>query len=65
MDWIATPIQIQKLSCKPMQTWCWCLKDFDGMFAIAIYDRNKEELFIARDRAGKKPLYYYLRWKKN
>jgi asparagine synthase (glutamine-hydrolysing) len=36
-----------------------CLDDFDGMFALAIYDRNKNELFIARDRAGKKPLYYY------
>jgi asparagine synthase (glutamine-hydrolysing) len=36
-----------------------CLRDFDGMFAFVIYDREKEELFIARDRAGKKPLYYY------
>jgi asparagine synthase (glutamine-hydrolysing) len=36
-----------------------CLADFDGMFAIAIYDRNKNELFLARDRAGKKSLYYY------
>lgn len=36
-----------------------CMNDFDGMFAIAIYDREKQELFIARDRAGKKPLYYY------
>ena len=31
----------------------------DGMFAIAIYDRNKHRLIIARDRVGKKPLYYY------
>lgn len=29
------------------------------MFALVIYDREKQELFIARDRAGKKPLYYY------
>lgn len=36
-----------------------CLQDFDGMFALTIYDRKKNELFIARDRAGKKPLYYY------
>jgi asparagine synthase (glutamine-hydrolysing) len=36
-----------------------CLDDFDGMFALAIYDRKKNELFLARDRAGKKPLYYY------
>ena len=36
-----------------------CLKEFDGMFALIIFDRSKKELFIARDRAGKKPLYYY------
>ena len=36
-----------------------CLNDFDGMFAIAIYDRNKQHLFLARDRAGKKPIYYF------
>lgn len=38
-----------------------CLSEFDGMFALAIYDNRKHELFIARDRAGKKPLYYYLK----
>ena len=31
----------------------------DGMFAFVIYDKNKKELFFARDRAGKKPLYIY------
>lgn len=36
-----------------------CLADFDGMFALAIYDKERNELFLARDRAGKKPLYLY------
>ena len=36
-----------------------CLQEFDGMFALAIYDRINQQLFLARDRAGKKPLYYY------
>lgn len=32
---------------------------FIGMFALIIYDKNKEELICLRDRAGVKPLYYY------
>ena len=37
-----------------------CVSKFNGMFAIALYDFNSGDLFIARDRAGEKPLYYYL-----
>ena len=36
-----------------------CFQFFDGMFAIAIYDIRCDKLILARDRVGKKPLYYY------
>jgi asparagine synthase (glutamine-hydrolysing) len=35
-----------------------CVQKLRGMFAFAIWDRAKGEVFIARDRIGKKPLYY-------
>lgn len=34
-------------------------KKLRGMFAFAIYDKNKGEIFIARDHFGIKPFYYY------
>jgi asparagine synthase (glutamine-hydrolysing) len=37
-----------------------CLKKLNGIFALAIYDIQEKELFIARDQFGVKPLYLYL-----
>lgn len=44
--------------------WCYvkwgveCLNKLNGMFSFAVYEKNKNKIFLCRDRLGKKPLYY-------
>ncbi len=42
------------------QTWGLdCVRHFEGMWAFALFDTYKNQLFLSRDRFGEKPLYYW------
>ncbi len=41
-----------------------CISHLEGMFAIALWDEHQKRLLLARDRIGKKPLYYMVNGKK-
>jgi len=41
-----------------------CLEKLNGCFSLCLYDSNRKALFLARDRLGIKPLYYYFDGKK-
>ncbi|HMX77298.1 MAG TPA: asparagine synthase (glutamine-hydrolyzing) [Chitinophagaceae bacterium] len=44
-----------------MQWGISCIEKFTGMFAIALHDSHQEKLFLIRDRAGVKPLFWYFK----
>jgi asparagine synthase (glutamine-hydrolysing) len=54
-SWSDTEVILKGYHC-----WGWdVLQKFVGMFAIAFYDKRQEKIYLVRDRAGVKPLYYY------
>src|SRR4029078_12903942 len=55
-----TQSDTEVLLCSYIEWGAGCLDRFCGMFAVAIWDDRDKVLFVARDRFGIKPLYYYV-----
>ncbi|MBE6531444.1 MAG: hypothetical protein E7679_05090 [Ruminococcaceae bacterium] len=65
LDELSDPIELCGFECCPravleayLAFGYECVEHMDGAFAFAIYDKTRNEVFVARDRAGLKPLYY-------
>lgn len=57
----SAPTAIPKVILAAFREWgTGCLSRLNGMFVFALYDRRQRQLFLARDRAGEKPLFYAL-----
>ncbi|MBK7607818.1 MAG: hypothetical protein IPI18_11690 [Saprospiraceae bacterium] len=66
MEDLFTHYPIQKSSYNPTSSGGTnCFDRFNGMFALALYDKLENKLILARDHAGIKPLYYSIQKRSN
>lgn len=56
-----TTCDTEAILCAYMEYGCQCVEHLNGIFAFAIWDSERKQLFLARDRAGVKPLFYSIK----